>query len=95
MAYTKVSKVKEDDVLECFLYPKICYTKPLITVTEEILTQEIIKFNEEIASYIENYIWHNDNLIFHPRTKQALLLEKLIENSTIIEGKILYNLINY
>lgn len=85
MAYTKISKVKEDDVLECFLYPKICYTKPLITITEEILIQEIIKFNEEIASYIENYIWHNDNLIFRPRTKQALLLEKLVENSTIIE----------
>ena len=82
MAYTKIPKVKEDDVLECFLYPKICYTKPSIAITEEILLQEITKFNEVIAPYIEGYIWHNDNLIFHPRTKEALLLEKLIENST-------------
>lgn len=84
MAYTKIPKVKEDDVLECFLYPKICYTKPSITITEEILLQEITKFNEVIAPYIEGYIWHNDNLIFHPRTKEALLLEKLIENSTTV-----------
>lgn len=87
MAYTKIPKVKEDDVLECFLYPKICYTKTSVTITEEILLQEITKFNEVIAPYIEGYIWHNDNLIFHPRTKEALLLEKLIENSTTVGGK--------
>ena len=87
MAYTKIPKVKEDDVLECFLYPKICYTKSSETITEEILLREIEKFNKEITPYVEGYIWHNDNLIFYPRTKQALLLEKLIENSTIIEGK--------
>ncbi|KAK9306451.1 hypothetical protein QLX08_002948 [Tetragonisca angustula] len=85
MAYTKIPKVKEDDVLECFLYPKICYTKSSETITEEILLREIEKFNKEITPYVEGYIWHNDNLIFYPRTKQALLLEKLIENSTIIE----------
>lgn len=85
MAYTKILKVKEDDVLECFLYPKICYTKSSETVTEEILLREIEKFNEEITPYLEGYIWHNDNLIFYPRTKQALLFEKLIENSTIVE----------
>ncbi|KOX70685.1 Protein SGT1 like protein [Melipona quadrifasciata] len=85
MAYTKILKVKEDDVLECFLYPKICYTKSSETITEEILLREIEKFNEEITPYLEGYIWHNDNLIFYPRTKQALLLEKLIENSTIVE----------
>ncbi|OAD55875.1 Protein SGT1 like protein [Eufriesea mexicana] len=85
MAYTKISKVKEEDVLECFLYPKICYTKPSVTITEEILVQEITKYNKEIAPYIEDYIWHNDNLTFNPRTKEALLLEKLIENSTVVE----------
>ncbi|XP_043518607.1 protein ecdysoneless [Frieseomelitta varia] len=85
MAYTKISKVKEDDVLECFLYPKICYTKSSETITEEILLREIEKFNKEITPYVEGYIWHNDNLIFYPRTKQALLLEKLLENSTIVE----------
>ncbi|KAK1117587.1 hypothetical protein K0M31_015763 [Melipona bicolor] len=87
MAYTKILKVKEDDVLECFLYPKICYAKSSSseTITEEILSREIEKFNEEITPYLEGYIWHNDNLIFYPRTKRALLLEKLVENSTIVE----------
>ncbi|CAK9830564.1 Protein ecdysoneless [Anthophora retusa] len=85
MAYTKISNVKEDDVLECFLYPKICYTTPVETITEEMLLQEIAKFNEKIAVYVNNYIWHHDSLIFQPRTKQALLLEQLIENSTTVE----------
>ncbi|XP_054009481.1 protein ecdysoneless [Hylaeus anthracinus] len=85
MANTKISTVKEDDLLECYLYPKICYTKSSETITEEILLQEITKFNNEIAPYVQDYIWHSDTLIFHPRTKQALILEKLIENSTSIE----------
>ncbi|CAD1479966.1 unnamed protein product, partial [Heterotrigona itama] len=86
MACTKIPRrVKEDDVLECFLYPKICYARSSETVTEEILSREIEKFNEEIAPYVEGYIWHNDNLIFYPRTRQALLLEKLVESSTIVE----------
>ncbi|CAL7950929.1 unnamed protein product [Xylocopa violacea] len=85
MAHTKVTKVKEDDMLECFIYPKICYSKPSEIITEEILLEEIAKFDEAIAPYIEDYIWHSDSLIFHPRTKQALLLEKLIENSTTID----------
>lgn len=90
MTDTKISKIKEDDVLECFLYPKICYTNPSENVTEEMLLQEIAKFNEEIAPYVKDYIWHSDPLIFRPRTKQALLLEKLVENVTTIEGKILF-----
>lgn len=80
-----MSTVKEDDLVECFLYPKICYTKPSETITEEILLQEITKFNEEIAPYIDDYIWHSDTLIFRPRTKQALLLEKLTENTMGVE----------
>ncbi|XP_076668694.1 ecdysoneless cell cycle regulator [Andrena cerasifolii] len=85
MTDTKISKIKEDDVLECFLYPKICYTNPSENVTEDMLLQEIAKFNEEIAPYIKDYIWHSDPLIFRPRTKQALLLEKLVENVMTIE----------
>ncbi|XP_076636947.1 ecdysoneless cell cycle regulator isoform X1 [Colletes latitarsis] len=85
MADTKISIAKEDDLLECFLYPKICYTRPLETITEEVLSQEIEKFNKEIALYVEDYIWHSDTLTFHPRTKQALLLEKLVDSSTNIE----------
>ncbi|XP_029053977.1 protein ecdysoneless [Osmia bicornis bicornis] len=80
-----MSKIKEDDVLECFLYTKVCYTQPPETITEEILLQEIEKFNEVIAPYVKNYIWHSDELTFHPRTKQALLLEKLIESSSVSE----------
>lgn len=83
-----MSKIKEDDVLECFLYPKVCYTQPPETITEEILLQEIEKFNEVIAPYVKNYIWHSDELTFHPRTKQALLLEKLIESSSVSGGKV-------
>ncbi|XP_076755174.1 ecdysoneless cell cycle regulator [Xylocopa sonorina] len=81
----KVTKVKEDDVLECFIYPRICYSKPSEVITEEILSEEIAKFNEAIAPYVGDYIWHSDSLTFHPRTKQALLLEKLIENSVTID----------
>nr|XP_003702523.1 PREDICTED: protein SGT1 homolog ecdysoneless [Megachile rotundata] len=80
-----MSKPKEDDILECFLYPKICYTKPPETVTEEMLLQEIEKFNEAIAPYVKDYIWHSSELIFRPRTKQALLLEKLVEGSVSLE----------
>ncbi|XP_076245284.1 ecdysoneless cell cycle regulator [Calliopsis andreniformis] len=85
MAETKASKIREDDVLECFLYPKICYTNPPEDVTEEALLEEIAKFNEHIAQYVKDYIWHSDSLIFRPRTKQALLLEKVIENSMTVE----------
>ncbi|KZC11544.1 Protein SGT1 like protein ecdysoneless [Dufourea novaeangliae] len=90
MAHTKITKIKEDDFLECFLYPKVCYTQPSETITEEILLQEISKFNEEIASFVEGYIWHSDRLILRPRTKQVLLLKKLMENlSTVEESDIL------
>lgn len=90
MANAKTCKIKEDDVLECFLYPKICYTNPPENITEEILLQEIAKLNEQIAQYVEDYIWHSDTLVFRPRTKQALLLEKVIEKSITLEGKIFF-----
>ncbi|XP_076651479.1 ecdysoneless cell cycle regulator isoform X1 [Halictus rubicundus] len=85
MAHTKITKVREDDFLECFLYPEICYTQPPETITEEILLQEIAKYNEEIAPFLEGYIWHSASLTLRPRTKQALLLEKLVENSSTVE----------
>lgn len=86
MANTKTTqKTKVDDVLECFLYPKICYMRNAETITEEMLLQEIEKYNEEIASHINEYIWHSDSLTFRPKTKQALLLERVVENSSGIE----------
>ncbi|KAG7199453.1 hypothetical protein KM043_014079 [Ampulex compressa] len=80
-----ISKAREDDVLECFLYPKICYTTSPECITDALLMEEIGKFNQEIARYTNDYIWHNDTLIFRPKTKQALLLDKILDASTILE----------
>ncbi|GAB1866063.1 SGT1 protein-like protein ecdysoneless [Camponotus japonicus] len=86
MANTAVThKAKEEDILECFLYPKFCYASDPDAVTEAKLSEEIAKYNEEIAPFITDYIWHGDSLNFRPRTKQAMLLNRILEGSAVEE----------
>jgi len=88
MANTAVMhKTKEEDILECFLYPKFCYTSDPEAITEANLSEEIAKYNEEIAPFIVDHIWHCDSLNFRPRTKQAMLLNRILEGSAVEEGK--------
>lgn len=82
-----VHKAKEEDILECFFYPKFCYMGDPEAVTEATLNEEIEKYNAEIASFIDDHIWHNDSLNFRPRTKQAMLLNRIFEGSAVEEGK--------
>ncbi|CAL1676047.1 unnamed protein product [Lasius platythorax] len=86
MANTAVThKAKEEDILECFLYPKFCYASDPDAVTEAKLSEEIAKYNEEIALFIADHIWHGDSLNFRPRTKQAMLLNRILEGSAVEE----------
>ncbi|XP_050460727.1 protein ecdysoneless [Cataglyphis hispanica] len=78
-------KAKEEDTLECFLYPKFCYASDPDAITEAKLSEEIAKYNEEIAPFIVDYIWHGDSLNFRPRTKQAMLLNRILEGSAVEE----------
>lgn len=80
-------KTAEEDVIECFLYPKCCYTLDAEDVTKALLNEEINKFNEAIESFTKDYIWHRDSLEFYPRTKQALLIDGFIEGSTALSGR--------
>lgn len=82
-----VHKTKEEDVIECFLYPKFCYVGDPEAVTEETLSEEIAKYNAEIDPLIADHIWHCDSLDFRPRTKQAMLLNRIFEGSAVEEGK--------
>ncbi|XP_063993012.1 protein ecdysoneless [Diachasmimorpha longicaudata] len=68
----------QEDILECYLYPKSCYTTPEI-IDEALLNEEIIKFNQIIEPYTKNYMWHYDSLVFHPRTKTSQILESVIQ----------------
>lgn len=81
---------RQDDVLECFLYPKFCFTTNPEQVTETLLADEISKYNQVIDKYTNDYIWHRDSLVFRPRTKQALLLEKVLEGSAITDGSYIF-----
>ena len=74
---------REDDVLECFLYPRFCYSLNPDQVTEDMLREEINKFNEDVEAYIKNYLWHRDTLTFQAKTKQFLQLESLAESSGV------------
>ncbi|XP_015587367.1 protein ecdysoneless [Cephus cinctus] len=85
MANTVTSRNREDDVLECFLYPKFCYDPNSEQVTETTLFEEIEKYKKEIAKYTDNYIWHRDPLVFCPKTKRGILLEKVLEGFTSSE----------
>lgn len=82
-----VHKTKEEDILECFLYPKFCYMTDPEAVTEATLSEEIVKYNAEIAPFIADHIWHCDSLNFRPRTKQAMLLNRILEGSAVEEGR--------
>lgn len=80
------NKTKGEDVLECFLYPKFCYaSSDPDAVTETKLSEEIAKYNQEIAPLIARHIWHSDSLNFRPRTKQAMLLNRILEGSAVEE----------
>lgn len=82
------NKTKGEDVLECFLYPKFCYaSSDPDAVTETKLSEEIAKYNQEIAPLIARHIWHSDSLNFRPRTKQAMLLNRILEGSAVEEGE--------
>ena len=78
---------RQDDVLECFLYPKFCFSSNPEQVTEELLVEEIAKFSQVIDKYTNNYIWHRESLVLRPRTKQALLLDRVLEGSTVTDGE--------
>lgn len=80
-------KTKEEDIMECFLYPKFCYASDPDAVTEARLSEEIAKYDEEIASFVTDHIWHRDSLSFRPRTKQAMLLNRTLEGSAVEEGE--------
>lgn len=80
-------KTKEEDIMECFLYPKFCYVSNPDAVTEVRLSEEIAKYNEEIAAFVADHIWHSDSLNFRPRTKQAMLLNRTLEGSAVEEGE--------
>lgn len=80
-------KAKEEEVIECFLYPKFCYASDPDAVTEARLSEEIAKYNEEIAQFVADHIWHCDRLNFRPRTKQAMLLNRTLEGSAVEEGE--------
>ncbi|EFN75871.1 protein ecdysoneless [Harpegnathos saltator] len=82
---TVMHKAKEEDILECFLYPKFCYTTDPDAVTEATLIEEIAKYNAEIAPLIVDHIWHCDSLNFRPRIKQAMLLNRILEGSAVEE----------
>lgn len=84
---TIMQKVKEEDILECFLYPKFCYTSNPEGVTETTLNEEIVKYNKEIDLIVNDHIWHSDSLNFRPRTKQAMLLNRILEGSAVEEGE--------
>ena len=83
-------KIKVEDTIECFLYPKFCYASDPDAVTEARLSEEIAKYNEEIASFVGDHIWHSDSLNFRPRTKQAMLLNRTLEGSAVEEGGYFY-----
>lgn len=83
---TMLHKAKEEDVIEFFLYPKFCYASDPDAVTETKLSEEIAKYNDEIAPLIVDHIWHRDSLNFRPRTKQAMLLSRILEGSAVEEG---------
>ncbi|XP_012278472.1 protein ecdysoneless [Orussus abietinus] len=80
-----VRRPREDDVLECFFFPRVCYTSNPENVSEGELLQEISKLNQEINQFTEGYIWQRDSLIFRPKTRQMLLLDKVLSGSSVTE----------
>ncbi|XP_008543251.1 protein ecdysoneless [Microplitis demolitor] len=77
------NRVQNEDTLECFLYPKFCYSMETDSVSETILNEEINKYNEFINKFTNDYLWHHDSLVFHPRTKQAIVLNQMLHTSTV------------
>lgn len=84
---TSLQYTKEDDFVECFLFPTFCYESTEET-TRDLLTSEINKFNNEIEKYTKDYMWHRDSLAFQPRSKNEMLLDKELRGVTESEGKV-------
>jgi len=83
---------REDDVLECHLYPRFCYSLNPDEVTESMLHGEIEKYQKEVDTYVQGYLWHRDNLTFRPRIKQALQFESVVEGKSKSSGKLFMEL---
>lgn len=83
---TQVKRPREDDVLECYLYPRFCYSLSADQVTEDMLKSEIENFKKDVEPFVKNYQWHRDNLSFQFRTKQALQFDNVIEGSSRATG---------
>ncbi|KAL7299746.1 hypothetical protein TKK_0007496 [Trichogramma kaykai] len=79
---TQSKRPREDDVLECFLYPRFSYTLSADQVTEDALRQEIAAYEKDCKPYVKDYLWHRDGLEFRPRTKQALQFESVVEGTS-------------
>jgi hypothetical protein len=84
---------REDDVLECFLYPRFCYSLNTDQITEDMLREEINKFKQDVEPYVKDYLWHRDALTFNIRTKQALQFDIIIEDSLKTMGNLMRSLI--
>lgn len=87
---TQRKRPREDDVLECYLYPRFSYTLNPEQVTDEMLAEEVEKYNCEVEAFVKDYLWHRDSLVFRPRTKQALQFESLIEGSSRATGNVFF-----
>lgn len=87
---TSAKRPQDEDIIECFLYPKCCYTMCPDNITESMLNDEINKYMSTIVKYTNDHLWHRDSLTFHPRTKQALLLDQVIQSSGIPTGKLIF-----
>lgn len=74
-------KSHNEDILEIYLYPRVCYTSPE-TVTESLLTTEISKLNSILETFTKDYMWHCDSLIFKPRTRTVQLLDHVINDTS-------------
>lgn len=90
MANASAMTKKDNDMVECYIYPKICYTLCEKEITDTMLNEEIVKINEKLSIFTDEYMWHRESLIFHPKTKQMLLLDQIIESSTLLTGQYLY-----
>lgn len=79
---TAIQRVRDDDFVECFLFPSFCYNNTKEPVSRNLLISEIEKFNKEIDKYTKDYMWHRDFLVFQPMTKNFILLNEKLQGAT-------------
>ncbi|XP_046733783.1 protein ecdysoneless [Diprion similis] len=75
---------REDDFVECFLFPHLCY-KSTEEISQDELVSEINKYNNHISMYTREYIWHRDSLGFQARTKNIIQLNKELDGGARVE----------